>query len=472
MWNFWFPRKILERKKLMTKLIAAIMALIQAVMIYFGSTGVNTGKWKLESIPRYEGGVVCENVYDTGSGLLSDKEGPTKSDGKMQLVSATSFSEYTEYCDKLASNGFEEVFSNELGGVNCNAFRKDGRFFYTYYCANTKEARIIEDNCTRNFEDFGYTYSEGSAATVYQFDYPYCVTSDLQEKGPLSTNGMMYIIRLADNSLVVIDGGSIKQSADKNIEECMKFMRKITKTADDEKIRIALWYSTHSHSDHITFFYKLIGFYHDYLDVERLMFNYPSHAIISHSERADMFRRRIAKFYPEAKYLAPHTGMSINIANIKIDVLYTHEDAVSALTGKTPVKNANDSSTTCRITAAGKNFLVFGDLGSVGEKTMIKMHGKKVFKTDILQAPHHIYNSVIHIYANSKAQYVFCSLSRERARLGKNGYCSAKLFYREKQLLFANDALYGIEMSKDGLTLSVDHTDCVPYDNSSMNTIR
>ncbi|MCI7334662.1 MAG: hypothetical protein MSH34_07060, partial [Oscillospiraceae bacterium] len=200
----------------MTKFIAAIMALIQALMIYFGSTGVNTKKWKLENLPRYEGGVVCERVYNTGSGILSDGEGPTESDGKMQLVCSTSLPEYTEYCEKLCTNGFEEVFSNEFGGVVCNAFRKDGKLYYTYYCGKTQEARIIEDNCTKNFEDFGYTYSEGSAATVYQFQYPYCKTRGLNDDKNLSTNGMMYIIRLADNSLVVIDGGSIEQSSDKN----------------------------------------------------------------------------------------------------------------------------------------------------------------------------------------------------------------------------------------------------------------
>ena len=63
-------------------------------------------------------------------------------------------------------------------------------------------------------------------------------------------------------------------------------------------------------------------------------------------------------------------------------------------------------------------------------------------------------------------------MSYERARYGMLGLSSARLFYKKNQLLFANDALYGIEMSKDGLSLSVDSTDCVPFDDSSMNTVR
>ena len=49
------------------------------------------------------------------------------------------------------------------------------------------------------------------------------------------------------------------------------------------------------------------------------------------------------------------------------------------------------------------------------------------------------------------------------------GYTSASLFYRDDQLLYADNALYGIEMSADGLTVSVDYTECAPCDGSSMN---
>lgn len=456
----------------MTKFIAMLMAIVQAIMIYFGSTGVNTKKWKLEGILPYEDGVVCEKVYNTGSGLLSDKNGTAETDGKMQLVANTNLDEYESYCAELCEVGFSKVYSNELEGVVCNAFRKDGKLFYTYFSKELEEVRVIEDNCTKNFEDFGYTYSEGEAVTVYQFDYPYCNSVNKEEEKTYSTNGMMYILRLADNSLVVIDGGSIRQSSDKNIEECMKFMRKITGTKEGENLRIALWYGTHGHSDHVTFFYKLLGFYHKEIELERVMFNYPNLALIEHDERINMFRERLQKFYPNVKYLAPHTGMSFSVANLKIDILYTHEDAVSSITGKTPIKNANDGSTVSRLTAAEKRFLVLGDLNVLGEGKIVDMHGKKVFKTDILQAPHHLYNSDTIIYANSKAEYVLCSMSYNRAKLGMLGFSSARLFYGRDEMLFADDALYGIEMSKNGLSVSVDRTDCVPFDGSSMNTVR
>lgn len=453
------------------KIIAVILALVQSLMLFFGVDVGYAEKWKLQA-PVYGGGVICETVYNTGSGLLSDKEGPADTDGRMQLVSETDRDEYEAYCKKLAAYGYSEIYSNELEGVVCNAFKKDGALYYTYYSEKLGEVRAIEDTCTKNFEDFAYTCGEGESVSLYQFDYPYSTLHWDKDEDPYSTNGMMYILRLADNSLVVIDGGSIKQSSDKNIEECIKFMHSITGTSDGETIRIALWYGTHGHSDHVTFFYKLLGLYHGELELERVMFNYPAHSLIEHDERINMFRNRLAKLYPDVKYLAPHTGMSFNIANLTFDVLYTHEDAVSAVTGKTPIDNANDSSTVCRLTAAGKTFLVLGDINVLAENKIVKLHGKDVFKTDVLQAPHHLYNSDPIVYANSKAQYVLCSMSYERASRGMLGLSSARLFYSRDELLFANDALYGIEMSRDGLSLSVGHTDCVEYDGSSMNTLK
>lgn len=454
----------------MQKILSIIIAVIQSVLLLFGANGGNESAWQLEGLPCYGGGIVCDTVYDAGSGLKADRDGPTETDSKMQLVTATNLGEYEAYCSKLEESGYDMTYSNTFGGVNCNAFRKDGKLYYTYFTASLGEARIIEDNVTNSFEDFGYTYSEGSAATVYQFDHIY--SGLVSDRDLYSTNGMMYIIRLADNSLIVIDGGSIRQSSDKNIDECIKFMHKITGTEVGETVKIALWYGTHGHSDHVTFFYKLLGHYHNEIDLERVMFNYPSRSLIEHDERIDMYRDRLAAMYPNVKYLAPHTGMSFDMANVGFEVIYTHEDAVSAYTGKTPIENANDGSTVCRLTVAGKRLLILGDLNILGERKIVNMHGKDIFKTDILQAPHHLYNADTVIYGSSNAEWVLCSNSENMARSGMPGYTSAKLFYKDEQLLYADNALYGIEMSADGLTVSVDYTECVPCDGSSMNTIK
>ncbi len=452
----------------MVKVISYIFTFIYT---FLASAGIvqNGGNWALD-IPAYEGGRICDDVCLDGSGILSDAEGPTGTESRMELVKFTSAEDYEKYCEDLESAGYENVYSNTLGGVSCNAFRYDGKLYYTYFTANTNEVRIIEDNNTRVFEDFGYSSNEGEGVTVYQFDYPYADFGEHKDEDIYSTNGMMYIIKLADNKLIVIDGGSIRQSSDKNIDECMKLMRRITGAREGEKVNIALWYGTHGHSDHVTFFYKLIGYYHSEINLERAMFNYPSLSLVEHDERIDMYRNRLGELCPDVQYLCPHTGMSFNIANVQIDVLYTQEDAVNALTGKTPVDNANDGSTVCRITAAGKRFLVTGDINILAQDKILSIHDKAEIKCDVLQAPHHLYNAVAVIYDYAGADYVLCPMSEGRGAW-LPGNASARLFYGKNQMLYAGNAMYIIEMNADGLALTQDRTDCVPYDDSSMNGV-
>ena len=456
----------------MLKLFLSVLLFLQSAFLPLGLGQSNAQKWKLDDLPVYPDGYLCGTVYNAGAGLANEENGPTDEDSRMQIVSATTAEDFLSYCNTVEKEGFEKTYSASGDGITAAAFRGKDRFFYAYYCEKNGQARFIEDNGTNCFEDFGYTYSAGSEATVYQFDYPYQGPGEKKDEDIYSTNGMMYIIRLADNRLIVIDGGSIRQSADQNIEECMAFLHKITNTAENETVHIALWYGTHGHSDHITFFYKLLGFHHDTIDLERVMFNYPSLELVEHDGRTDMYRDRLAQFYPNVRYLKPHTGMTFDIANVHFRVLYTHEDAVSPVTGKTPVKNANDGSTVCRLTIAGKRFLVLGDINILAQDRIIHMYDRDSVRTDLLQAAHHLYNAVTILYDWTDAEHVLCPMSPGRARLGQPGYTSAKLFYKESQLLFADDGLYGVTLSADGLTLSKEHTNCVPYDDSSMNEVK
>ena len=453
----------------MLKVIASLFTVIYTFLASAGICSYGKNNWALD-IPVYEGGRICDEIYLDGSGIISDAEGPTGTESRMELVKYTSDGNYKQYCEKLEKSGFENVYSATSGGVVCNAFRNSGKLYYTYFSANRNEVRIIEENNTRSFENFGYSCNDGEGVTIYQFDYPYADFGEHNNEEIYATNGMMYIIHLADNSLIVIDGGSIRQSSDKNIDECMKLMRKITGAQEGQSINIALWYGTHGHSDHVTFFYKLIGYYHNEINLERAMFNYPSLSLVEHDERIDMYRDRLGELYPDVKYLCPHTGMSFNISNTLIDVLYTQEDAVDALTGKTPVENANDSSTVCRITAAGRRFLVTGDINVLAQGKILATHNKDEIKCDVLQAAHHLYNPVAMIYDYADAQYVLCPMSEGRGAW-LPGNASARLFYNKSEMLYAGNALYIIEMNKEGLKMTQTHTDCVPYDDSSMNDI-
>ncbi|MBR6701885.1 MAG: hypothetical protein IKI78_01945, partial [Clostridia bacterium] len=132
--------------------------------------------------------------------------------------------------------------------------------------------------------------------------------------------------------------------------------------------------------------------------------------------------------------------------------------------------NANDGSTVCRITAAGKRFLVTGDINVLAQDKILSLHDRSEIKCDILQAAHHLYNPIALIYDFADAEYVLCPMSEGRGAW-LPGNASARLFYGRSQMLYAGNAMYIIEMNKDGLTLTEKHSACVPYDGSSMNEI-
>ena len=58
------------------------------------------------------------------------------------------------------------------------------------------------------------------------------------------------VIRLSDNSLILMDGGAKYQATKEGTGELMSFLREITGTSEGEKIRISSIIITHAHSDH------------------------------------------------------------------------------------------------------------------------------------------------------------------------------------------------------------------------------
>ena len=60
---------------------------------------------------------------------------------------------------------------------------------------------------------------------------------------------MIYVIKLCDDSLVMIDGGHIFQWNEEAEEGLWNFLKAITNTKDG-KVKIAAWYFTHAHDDH------------------------------------------------------------------------------------------------------------------------------------------------------------------------------------------------------------------------------
>jgi glyoxylase-like metal-dependent hydrolase (beta-lactamase superfamily II) len=94
---------------------------------------------------------------------------------------------------------------------------------------------------------------------------------------------MLYIIKLPDNTLFVVDGGQSDQVSTTSVTGIYEFMKKITGTPDNEKIPITAWFFTHAHGDHNTLAAEFLGYgvgtlkteatYGDKVDVRSVIFN-------------------------------------------------------------------------------------------------------------------------------------------------------------------------------------------------------
>ena len=366
------------------------------------------GKYWRMSLPVYAAGVVS-GTYNTGMGISMDVGSQT---GRMQVVSKTTAEEFADYLKLLGEKGYEEKYRKEANGCTYvqyyYAARK--RLVYAYFIEALGEARIIEDTNSMLIDDFSYTCADGEAA-IYQY------AMMTEYSAPYEANGMFYIIRSADNKLILVDGGSITQATEKAVVELLAFMREITGKTENEKIDISAIFVTHLHSDHYSMITRLMSDekYYSQLNVERFMHNVPSWTEGSLS---------FSKVFPNMSFMKLHTGQSFTLGNVGFDVLFTHEDYVDPRTGRTIITEFNNTSTVLKVTLNGRSVIITGDWSggewtsappefAEGQRRMLLMHtndktGYNALNADVIQFAHHAFNTYVgDIYKTVGAEYAF-----------------------------------------------------------------
>ncbi len=356
--------------------------------------------WLMYGIPSYEGGRLSTALYDCGSGLRDYSNKP-EDNSRLQFVRNTNASELEAYIDSLEASGYIKEFENKIGGNSYFGYRLGGMRLYVYYTASIGECRIIQDrNSTQSISDFGYTYKP--SATDETVFYAYAL---VQSDTGLQTNncGQLEVIKLSDNSLFIIDGGMNAQF-DKAAEEgFVSFARQITGTPEGEKVRVSCWFLTHDHGDHREGLEKVIASrsYSNNFTVERLAYNYLQSAGNANTPR---FLENMNALYPECEMLKLHTGMRFEIADMQIEVLATHED-LSISTGKTSIRDFNDSSTVIKLTAGGVDIMILGDTSTKSEEAIMERIPEAALKADIVQVAHHTWNDLPKLYEAVGAEY-------------------------------------------------------------------
>ncbi len=418
-------------------------------------------------VPAF-GTKVCEPV-NCGAGLaIEDGINGGADDSYMVVLGDVTPKMFRDFLASLVSSGRKETFHREVNGNIFSEFAFDGRIIYTYFTREAEQARVIIDNasCPVSEMDDNEPHVHGDTALM-QFSLKYGKMVRFHS----CDCGMLYVMRLRDNSVIIIDGGEIEQATEDACDEFMRRLEDLTNTEKGGKIRVAAWICTHNHDDHMDVFIKLLKREKDVLCVERVMFNFPSKTLMNYeSPCTDKLRERLKKYAPNAKYLKMHTGQTIHFPDSCLEVLTTHEDILPhsfrAKDGNT-YRGMNESTTVFQITFDDAAVIFLGDAEETNGEALIALYGKNMLSCKYLQGAHHLINDDRSIYANIRAEKLLALQCRfiVMTRFCDNMRYLTSLFGSEN-MYFAGDCTYVFTIKDGNESISYFEPKGYVYDNS------
>lgn len=364
--------------------------------------------WLLKDIPTYKGGTLAQNLYLAGQGI--DAQQDIKNENTMQTVSGTTAKEFEAYLFKLEKAGYQKEFYREADTNLFASYIKEGTRIYAYFMSRTGEARVVREYAKNSvsLSDFGYSCKKKTGEQTVLYQFALAMNDETHAKPDFKDNGMLYILKLADNSVVIIDGANSIQMTNDRRDELMQMLWEITGSEKGDTVRVAAWYVTHAHGDHYSGFLRFTWKYAKYIDLERVCFAFPSlnssNEAFSTGSGADGYRQIIEivteSYADDAPvFLRLHTGQTFSLADVNFEVLQTHEDLTDPVTAAPQITNYNDASSILRLSVDGESFLFLGDAleRRAMPKLMANWSGEHL-RSDGVQLAHHVMNDLTPLY--------------------------------------------------------------------------
>ena len=387
--------------------------------------------WKLEGIPAYPEGVgkLIASAYKCGTTITDlSTSNRNNSDVTLQKINLSNEEEFRAYLAKVESYGFKKEYENITTESYFLTYKSADQRIHVSFKPRTGEAQVISDPKGISIEEFGYSYTPaaGERSEYYLYGLP---MSD--GKGNNHPNcGTLSIIKCADNSVIIIDGGAYDGDGGTQMygEEVMgafdDFLHQITGTADGDKVRISAWFVTHYHADHVMGFREFLKIYYANYDLERVIANIPIQDCGGSSNPfptsvtnyayglLDGWRELIEIRYPNCKEIKVHTGQKIQIADVTLDVIYTHEDLLN-MSARFSSSDSNDTSTCIRVDNGQMSMVVLGDASQSSEARIRSNFTEVTLKSDIIQPAHHLIYAIFDIFKEVQPTYAMVTQARE-----------------------------------------------------------
>ena len=343
-----------------------------------------------------DGNFVLSGYPVSGEATFGDNEVPPYLYGNVEFfessggtyvmkATGTSADQYKEYLGYLESAGYTLYTENQIKDNLFATYVSDDLQVNAYYIEPNKTVRVVwEPRGVLPTLEADNKYEEKTTTTLTSINLETVIVKE----------GASHVIRLADGTFFIVDGGF----ADNNGVEAKKLYDVLVKqTPEGEKPVIAAWFMSHCHGDHIGTFNDFAIRYHDKTIVESFIFNFPSDEEIAASDspymlddslpRYTQFKKNLADFYSDVPVIKPHTGNEIYVKNLKMEILYTHEDLYPR---SIMDYGMNANTVLFKSTIEGQTMLWMGDLQTNGGMLAIEQFGDYL-QSDMLQVGHHGY---------------------------------------------------------------------------------
>ncbi len=322
--------------------------------------------------------------------------------GEQVILENATAEEYNAYISKLEANGYKKYASNDINNNLFSTLYNDEYTLNVGFYNPYKECRIIMEPFSEKTligleSDNKYTAVTTSQITMLGCEYK-------ENSGSYKGNGLSLLFRLADGSFVIVDGGHTTNSAwwadnlIKAIEEQAKGY------ASGKDIRIAAWFVSHAHGDHMGMLRKEASKFANKFTVERVIANLMSDEELAKSlassngsnfgsgdGAAANYVRQAAKTLG-AEMISCHTGQRFYFGDTVFEILYTVDDFVPGITNALNTSTILVRAITTDASGKSSTVMVMGDVTGPAMAICNKLYGSSM-KCEIVQVAHHGYST-------------------------------------------------------------------------------
>ena len=323
--------------------------------------------------------------------------------------------DYNAYKNELEAAGMVLSNTYEMGNNKHALYKGDKANVYASYIGSENIARVFYEKAGTLYpsaEEQSYETVSEYIPTLWMLDVDSQKSSSDAASG--SNGGMSFILKVADGSFIIIDGG---YNTAKESSRILDFLKE--NTPEGQTPVVSAWIITHQHSDHYGALRSMTAKHLNDITVKAFYYNMPSEGHDAADGMANSIRGWMSKWKGAVQYSKLHSGMRFYVADAQIDVIFTHED-LYPVTGT----NLNDTSLVLRVTHGGKRIMFLADIEERASRVIEKYMTKEEMKSDFVQVAHHGYEGATRaIYDMIEAHTVLWpvnTFSFQSSSYGKN----------------------------------------------------